>query len=70
MVEPKLTDDERKQLVAMNFTHAVMIAEDVSVVSPGAIEAVFRNHQDAINYARHLDYVYSSKGAFVAIALD
>lgn len=63
-------DYKRAGLLAMGFTHVVVIAVDVSVRTRGTIEAAFRCECDATHLATRLCHLYSHENAFVVEQLS
>jgi hypothetical protein len=59
MVEMRLDSLQRSQLRAMGFTHAVVIAKDVSIKVVGSVESVFTRKSDAIDECGRLNRIYS-----------
>lgn len=55
----------RENLVNFGFKYAVVIAEDVSVRTPGAVESVFNQHDDALREASRLSAAYHTPNSFI-----
>lgn len=57
-IQPRLARDQLDALKSMGFTHIIVIAKDVSVVIPGAVESAFSRKSDAIEEMERLNLIY------------